>query len=71
MQQVPQVIGQIGIDALDEGIPGEIAILPQVDFTQQEIADGIRSKFLNQPDADLKNMLAEASESPPEVLENY
>ena len=28
-------------------------------------------KFLNQPDADLKNMLAEASESPPEVLENY
>lgn len=25
-------------------------------------------KFLNQPDADLKNMLAEASESPPEVL---
>ena len=28
-------------------------------------------KFLNQPDADLKIMLAEASESPPEVLENY
>lgn len=28
-------------------------------------------KFLNQPDADLKNMLAETSESPPEVLENY
>ena len=27
-------------------------------------------KFLNQSDADLKNMLAEASESPPEVLEN-
>ena len=28
-------------------------------------------KFLNQPNADLKNMLAETSESPPEVLENY
>ena len=28
-------------------------------------------KFLNQPDADLKIMLAEVSESPPEVLENY
>jgi len=27
-------------------------------------------KFLNQPDADLKIMLAEASESPPEVPEN-
>ena len=31
----------------------------------------LTQKFLNQPDADLKNMLAEASESPPEVLENY
>ena len=28
-------------------------------------------KFLNQPDADLKIMLAEASESPPEVPINY
>ena len=27
-------------------------------------------KFLNQPDADLKIMLAEASESPPEETEN-
>ena len=27
-------------------------------------------KFLNQPDADLKIMLAEASESPPEVPES-
>ena len=27
-------------------------------------------KFLNQPDADLKIMLAEASETPPENLEN-
>ena len=27
-------------------------------------------KFLNQPDADLKIMLAEASESPPELLED-
>ena len=28
-------------------------------------------KFLNQPDADLNSMLIEASESPPEDLENY
>jgi len=28
-------------------------------------------KFLNQPDADLKIMLANASESPPEVPINY
>ena len=28
-------------------------------------------KFLNQPDADLKIMLAEASGIAPEVLENY
>ena len=28
-------------------------------------------KFLNQPDADLKIMLAEAWNRPPEVLENY
>ncbi len=27
-------------------------------------------KFLNQPDADLKNMLAEASESPPKCSES-
>ena len=28
-------------------------------------------KFLNQPDADLKIMLADASEPPPELHENY
>ena len=33
-------------------------------------AFGLTQKFLNQPDADLKIMLAEASESPPEAPEN-
>ncbi len=48
MQQIAQVIRQIGIDAFDQGIPRKVAVLPQIDFPQQEIADRVRAELFDQ-----------------------
>ena len=48
MEQITQIISQIRVDTLNQSISGEIAILTQIDFSKQEIADSICTKFLNQ-----------------------
>ena len=47
VQQIAKIIGQIGVDALDQSITRKIAILPQIDLTQQEIPDGIGAKLID------------------------
>ena len=48
VQQVAQVVCQIGVNTVDKRITGEVAVAAQIDFTQQEIADSVSTKFVNQ-----------------------
>ena len=43
----PQVVGQIGVEPLDQALPGIVPVAAQVDFPEQEIADGISPEFLD------------------------
>ena len=42
-EQIAQVVGQIAVDAGDEGFVGEHAVVAERDLTQQEVADGVHA----------------------------
>ena len=48
MQEVAEIVGEVEIDALDQGIAREVAVLAEVDFAQQEVADGIGAEFIDE-----------------------
>ena len=48
MQQVAEVVREVAVDALDQGIAREVAVLAEVDLAQQEVADGIGAELVNQ-----------------------
>ena len=50
VEQVAQVVGQVGIDTADEAVAAEIAVLAQLDVVQEVVTDGIGAKFLEQRD---------------------
>ena len=47
-EQVAQVVGQVGVDAVDEGLVGEHTVVAEGDLTQQEVADGVHAVALAQ-----------------------
>ena len=47
MQQVAQIVSQIGINASNQRITGEVAVAAQIDFAQQEITNGVSAEFIN------------------------
>ncbi len=49
-QQVAQVVGQVAVDAVDQGLVGEHAVVAEGDLTQQEVADGIHAVAVAQDD---------------------
>ena len=50
VQEIPEVIRQVGIDAADQTIAAEIAVLPELDIIQEIVTDRIRAKFLQERD---------------------
>ena len=50
MQQVAEVIREVAVDAADERVAREVAVLAEVDLPQQEIADGIGAEFIDEAD---------------------
>ena len=42
-EQVAQVVGQVAVDAVDQGLVGEHAVVAEGDLTQQEVADGVHA----------------------------
>ena len=42
-EQVAQVVGQVAVDAIDQGLVGEHAVVAKGDLTQQEVADGVHA----------------------------
>ena len=47
VQQVAQIVSQIGINASNQRITGEVAVAAQIDFAQQEITNGVSAEFIN------------------------
>ena len=47
MQQVAEIVREVAVDALDQGIAREVAVLAEVDLAQQEVADGIGAEFVD------------------------
>ena len=50
MQEIAEVVSKVRIDACNQRIARKIAVLPQVDFAEQEIANGIGAKLINKSD---------------------
>ena len=48
VEQVAQIVGQIGVNASNQRIAGEVAIAAQIDFTQQEVTNGVSAEFVDQ-----------------------
>lgn len=48
VEQVAQVVGQVGINAGDEAITAEVAVLSQLDIIQEIVTDGIGAEFAEQ-----------------------
>ena len=48
MQEVPKVVGQIAVDAANQGITAEVTVLTEVDFAEQEVADSIGTELVNE-----------------------
>ena len=48
MQKIAEVVGEVGVYAADQRVPGEIAVLPEGDFPEQEIADGVGAELVDQ-----------------------
>ena len=46
--QVAQVVGQVGVDAADEGLVGEVAVGAEGELPQQEVAQGVHPVALGQ-----------------------
>ena len=50
VQEIPEIIRQVGIDTSDQSVAAEIAVLPKLDIIQKVVADRIRAKFLQKRD---------------------
>ena len=48
VQEVAKVIRKVGVDARNESVAREIAILSEVDLAQQEVADGVSAELVNE-----------------------
>ena len=48
LTQVAQVVGQVGVDAADEGLVGEVAVGAEGELPQQEVAQGVHPVALGQ-----------------------
>ena len=42
-EQVAQIVGKVAVDAVDQSLVGEHAIVAEGDLTQQEVADGVHT----------------------------
>ena len=47
-EQVAQVVGQVAVDAVDQGLVGEHAVVAKGNLTQQEVADGVHAVAVTQ-----------------------
>ncbi len=47
-EQVAQIVGQVHVDGVDEGLVGEIAVRAEGEGTQQEEAQGVHAEVLRQ-----------------------
>ena len=46
--QVAEPVGQVGVVALDQRLPGEVAVLAEGDLALEEVADGVAAERLHQ-----------------------
>ena len=48
VQKISEVVGEVGVDSLNERVAIEVAVKPQSYFAQEKISDSVRAEFLNQ-----------------------
>ena len=50
MQQVAEIVREVGVDAPDECVARDVAVLSERDLTQEKVADGVRAELLDEGD---------------------
>ena len=50
MKQVAEIVRKIGVDAPDERVARDIAVLSECDLAQEEVADSVRAELLDEGD---------------------
>ena len=48
VEQVAQVVSKVGVNTGDECVAGEVAVVAEYDFAEQEVTDSVSAKFVNQ-----------------------